>query len=864
MESPVSPSRPLSAAVLGCGPRGVEHAEALLQLEGVELAGVADLDEERRQAVSSRVRVSGYAGLRELLEGAAPELLVIATPPAGRVALVEEAAGSSVRGIVVEKPFALRLSEAERMAEVCEAGGVRLAVCHQLRFCPEFVELRRAVETGELGEVRLIQASAFGNLLDQGPHLIDAARWMAGDRPVLSVMSQRGDAAVAGLPAERRPPTGAAHPAPPWMTHHLTFEGGARAVVETGALYQRGASFADEWLQKRLTVVGTDGFGEAQSAGGGRIVSASGSRQLEGGVDSYMGATAALHAELRDALLGGAPHRTAARVAMDSLEAVIACAQSAVDGDAAQLPLDRGRDPVAELAGAPAPERRGRGAPRSAAPRADEPAISVILPLPDHRGYALDSVRSWLEQTAAAESYELLVMADGSEPELEQQVRGMLRPGDRMLAEEGAHEARLYDLGARAARAGLFLFTEPHCMAEPRALDEVMRFLATSDYDGACLRSVSVSTTAMARMEERFFDESFAEWSKEGHWCKVILRGFAVRREAYVAAGGFDHHYGRFSEFVLGARLHSQGRRIGYAAGAAVRHANATSLDHNRGAIVDFALGEAAFRHDHDRAFCERYFGPAPEARERHALDAPAARAASFTAFRNLSRRSVWREPAALRGAAATLVRYAPTATLGPRPRLWRARAEFAAARARCLLWRTREDRLFPAFADGWNRLGYLTRLEYEAAAVGEPRPIDRAERFAIDELPEERLLGFHQPETLDGSVFRWSRGLASVELPMAGARRIRLLTVPARPGDADLCQWAFLGDRRLPPNTVGLGPDGITIDLDAAGVRPQGEERLTFTCAPLSGRWAPLDDSRELGLPVRAIELDWHARTPN
>ncbi len=843
----------LAAAVLGCGPRGLEHAEALLKLDGVELAGVADIDEERRQTVSSRVGVPGYAGFGELLEGAMPELLVIAVPPAGRVSLVEEAVGSSVRGIVVEKPFALRLSEAERMAEVCEAGGVLLAVCHQLRFCPEFVELRGAVEAGELGEVRLIQASAFGNLLDQGPHLIDAARWMVGDRRVLSVMSQRGDAAVAGLPEERRPPAGAAHPAPPWMTHHLTFEGGARAVVETGALYQRGTSFDDEWLQKRLTVVGTEGFGEAQSAAGGRIVSASGSRRLEGSVDSYLAATGALHAELRDALLDVASHRTAACVAMGSLEAVIACAQSAVDGDAAQLPLDRGRDPVAELAGAARPERRPSA---TAAPRANEAAVSVIVPLPDHRGYALDCVRSWLDQTAA-ESYELLVMADGSEPELEQRVRPLLRPGDRLITEAGAHEARLYDLGASAAGSELLLFTEPHCIAEPRTLDELLRFLATSDYDGACLRSLNISSTPMARMEGRFFDEGFAEWSKEGHWCKVILRGFAVRREAYEAAGGFDHRYRRFSEFALGARLHAQGRRIGYAAGAAVRHANAASLSHNSGAIVDFALGEAAFRRDHERAFCERYFGPAPEARERHALDAPAARAASLTAIRNLGRRSVWRQRAALRGALAALGRYGPTAVLGPRPRLWRARAEVASARARCLLWRARDERLYPAFAEGWNRVGYLTRLEYAAARVGDPRPIDPAGRFAIDELPEERLLGFHQPETLDGSVFRWSRGLASVELPMAGARRIRLLTVPARPGHADLCQWVFLGDRRLPPNAVGLGPDGITIDLDAAGVRPKGDERLTFTCAPLSGRWAPRGDSRELGLPLRAIELD-------
>jgi predicted dehydrogenase len=852
----------LSAAVVGCGPRGLEHAEDLLGLDGVELVGVVDIDEGRRSAAAGQTGARAFGDLTELLAAARPELLVLAVPPAGRVGLVEAAVGAGVRGVVVEKPFALRLADAERMVEACEGSGVVLAVCHQLRFCPEFVALREAVERGELGEVRLIQGAAFGNLLDQGPHLIDAARWLAGDKRVLWAMSQRGDAAVGGLPAERRPPSSAAHPAPAWMTHHLAFEGGARAVIETGALYQRGRSFDDEWLQKRLTVVGTLGFGEAQSAGGGRIVSPGGTRELDGGVDGYMAATRELLAELRDVIRDGGSHRTGGRDALDSLEAVVACAQSAVDGDAAVLPLDRGRDPVAELGGAEGPAS-ARGAARPL-PAAAKPApagrsgtaVSVIIPLEDHRGHGIECVQSWLGQSAAAESYELLLMANGTEPELEHQVRGMLRAGDRLITEEGAHEARLYDLGARAARADLLLFTEPHCMAEPRALDELLRFMAASDYDGACLRSVSISSTPMARMEERFFDEGFEEWSKEGHWCKVILRGVVLRREAYEAAGGFDHAYRRFSEFALGARLHAQGRRIGYAAAAAVRHANAPSLAHNKHAIVDFALGEAAFRRDHDRAFCERYFGPAPESRERHALDAPAARAATRATLRNLGRRSVWRDRAALRGAAATIARYVPTALLGPRPRLWQARASVAAARARTVLWRANDERLFTAFADGWNRLGYLTRLEYEAEHLGEVPALEPAGRFAIDELPEERLLGFHPAERLNGSSFRWSRGLASVELPMDGARRIRLLTVPARPGDAGLCQWFFLGDRRVPPSAVELGPDGIDIDLEAAGLRPGGEQRLTFTCAPLSGRFAPRGDDRELGLPVRAIEL--------
>jgi predicted dehydrogenase len=860
MESSSSDQRtsdsPLTAAVLGCGPRGLEHAEALLGLEGVELAGVADLDAGRREAAAKRTGVDAYAGLDELLAGTTPDLLVLAVPPAGRVPLVEQAAASGVRGIVVEKPFALRLADAERMTDACEAAGALLTVCHQLRFCPEFVELRRAIDRGELGEIRLIQAAGFGNLLDQGPHLIDAARWLAGDGRVLWAMSQRGDAAVAGLPTDRRPPGGPAHPAPPWMTHVLAFEGGARAMVETGALYQRGTSEHGEWLQKRLTVVGTEGLGEVQSAGGGRITTGSGSRAIRGGIDGYMGATRALQAELRDSLLDGASHRAGAREALHSLEAVLACAQSAVDGDAALLPLDRGRDPVAELGGAERPVRSAGPALPGAAARSSGLSVSVVVPLQDHRGYALDCVRSWTAQTIAQESFELLVMTDGSEPQLEQEVRRLLRPQDRMITEDDAHDSLLYDLGARAARSDLLLFTEPHCTAEPRALDELLRFLATSDYEGACLRSVGVSTTPLARMEERYFDAGFEEWSKEGHWCKVILRGFAVRRAAYEAAGGFDHAYGRFAEFVLGATLHAQGRRIGYAAGATVRHANATSLTHNRDAIVDFAAGEARYRREQDRAFCERYFGPPPEALERHLLDAPAARSACSVAIRNLGRRSVWRQPGAARGAAAAVGRYGPTALLGPKPRLWRARVEVASARARCLLWRVDEERLLPAFIDGWNRLGSLTRLEYEAERVGETRPVVSAPLFEIEDLPEERLLGFHQAEAHDGDAFRWSRGVASVVLPMAAPRRIRLLTVPARPGAAPLCQWVFIGGRRLPQRAVELGAEGMTVDLRAAGLRPEGEQRLTFTCAPLSGAWAPADDPRELGLPVRAIEL--------
>jgi UDP-N-acetylglucosamine 3-dehydrogenase len=228
---------PVRAAVVGCGPRGRDHAEALRAAEGIELVGVADRAAERRETIATELGVPAHAGLAELLDAAAPELLVVATPPSGRAELVEIAAGADgVRAIVVEKPLALRLPEARSMVEGCERHGVLLTVGHQLRFCPELIAVREAIERGDLGELELIRAIGFGNLLDQGPHLVDAVLWLAGERRVLWAMSQRGDAATAGRPVGSLPPAGESHPAPPWMTSYLCLDGDVRAVVESGAL----------------------------------------------------------------------------------------------------------------------------------------------------------------------------------------------------------------------------------------------------------------------------------------------------------------------------------------------------------------------------------------------------------------------------------------------------------------------------------------------------------------------------------------------------------------------------------------------------------------------------------------------------
>ncbi len=70
-----------------------------------------------------------------------------------------------------------------------------------------------------------------------------------------------------------------------------------------------------------------------------------------------------------------------------------------------------------------------------------KPQISVIIPLFDARIGEEDCVGSWVNQDDfAAEKYEILVISDGESPEMEERIRSVLRPGDRIER----HEPRRY------------------------------------------------------------------------------------------------------------------------------------------------------------------------------------------------------------------------------------------------------------------------------------------------------------------------------------------------------------------------------------------------------------------------------------
>ena len=240
------------AVVVGCGPRGERHARGLLALpDRFSLVAVCDLDPARGAACARALGVERvYADADALLAAEAPDVLCFATPPAIRLPLVALGAEHGVRAILLEKPLALTLAEAARIVETCRSGGIQLVVCHQLKYGAPWQRVKALVDAGEVGDVHTVHATARPSMLRVGTHLVDAVRWLTGERPARWVLGQAHG--TAGYAED--------HPCPDHLAGIAAFEGGVRAIVECGVLAPESAP-GDFWGDAAVTVHGTVGPG---------------------------------------------------------------------------------------------------------------------------------------------------------------------------------------------------------------------------------------------------------------------------------------------------------------------------------------------------------------------------------------------------------------------------------------------------------------------------------------------------------------------------------------------------------------------------------------------------------------------------
>lgn len=199
----------IDVVLVGCGRIAQRHAQLLgeSQIEGARLVAVCDIVAERAQALAERYGVPAYTEMSEMLETHKPDLAAILTESGRHAAHAITAAQHGVH-VMVEKPMALTLADADDMIETCDRAGVKLFVVKQNRFNRPVVKLREALEAGRFGKlimgtvrVRWCRPQAYydqaswrgtwaldgGVLTNQASHHVDMLEWMMGD--VVSVFA---------------------------------------------------------------------------------------------------------------------------------------------------------------------------------------------------------------------------------------------------------------------------------------------------------------------------------------------------------------------------------------------------------------------------------------------------------------------------------------------------------------------------------------------------------------------------------------------------------------------------------------------------------------------------------------------------
>jgi predicted dehydrogenase len=206
----------LSFALVGCGRIAVRHSELLGggAIEGARLAAVCDLDEEKARRIGEKWSVPYYTDLHDMLGKEQVDCVSVLTESGLHAGNVLEIAPYG-KHIIVEKPMALTLDDADAMIAACDANNCRLFVVKQNRFNVPVQKLREAHEAGRFGKlvlgtvrVRWSRTQEYydqdawrgtwaldgGVLTNQASHHIDLLSWMMGD--VESVFARTATALV--------------------------------------------------------------------------------------------------------------------------------------------------------------------------------------------------------------------------------------------------------------------------------------------------------------------------------------------------------------------------------------------------------------------------------------------------------------------------------------------------------------------------------------------------------------------------------------------------------------------------------------------------------------------------------------------
>lgn len=345
----------LRFAIVGVGASILSAHRLGLDQPGAHIVGVTDVNKEVGAQRAGELGAPFFEGHRELLGAVQPDITVVLTPHPFHAAITIDAlnAGSHV---LVEKPMAVEVQEADAMIEAADRNGRLLAVNFQQRHRPEVKTARSLIDSGRLGElvrVELVEpwmrpaayyrsagwrgtwaGEGGGVLLNQAPHGLDLICHLAGLPSRVYAWTRTWRHAIETedtVLSMLEYPNGAVG-----TIYFSTTEAGPRRMEIVGT---RGRIRIEQGGTLQFAEFGTDLLEHIASHPG--MYDAPAIQVVELDIEPGHGDHSDVYADLRRAVLAGAPLMSDGREGRMSLELANAMVYSGHTAETVELPVDR-------------------------------------------------------------------------------------------------------------------------------------------------------------------------------------------------------------------------------------------------------------------------------------------------------------------------------------------------------------------------------------------------------------------------------------------------------------------------------------------------------------------------------------------
>ncbi len=348
-------TRKLRHVIIGVGAGVLSMHRPALELETVDLVGVSDINAEVGRQRADELRCKFYEDYRAMLAETRPDVAVILTPHPFHAAIAIDCLEAGCH-VLVEKPMAVQVAEADAMIAAAERAGCLIAENFQHRHRPDVKAARRLIGEGELGRLLHLDMTASwprtaiyykqvswrgtwageggGVLMNQAPHNLDLICYLLG-MPKRVVAWTRT------------------------ILHRIETEDTVQAMLEwpSGTLGSLHISTAEAGRPERLEIVGTGGYLQlgrgtctfnkcevdftVHMAESNHPYASPALQEVPVQVEEGAGNHLAVYQNLHEAILEGASLLTDGYAGRMSLELTNAMIYSSYTRSEVKLPLDR-------------------------------------------------------------------------------------------------------------------------------------------------------------------------------------------------------------------------------------------------------------------------------------------------------------------------------------------------------------------------------------------------------------------------------------------------------------------------------------------------------------------------------------------